>query len=495
VPAPEYAPSRQEFLRLAREHTLVPVWREVLGDLETPVGAYRALGGEPGSFLLESVERGERWGRYSFIGCDPFLVMTARDGRVSFEGPAPAEAQEAPDPLAALERALAAYRAPALAGLPPLHGGAVGYVGYDCVRYVERLPQTTVDDLGLPELWLLFTGRLLVFDHLRQRLTVISNVAIGEDPGRQYDEAVDAAEALVARLTRPTPRGRPASPVLDVDPGEVRSNVGRDAFLAMVARAKEYIAAGDVFQVVLSQRFEMPTRADPFDVYRVLRLINPSPYMYYLSYPGLAVVGSSPEPHVRVVGREAIIRPIAGTRPRGASEEEDAKLAEELLSDVKERAEHVMLVDLARNDLGRVSTPGSVRVDELMQIERYSHVMHIVSQVRGELAPGRSAFDAFKWAFPAGTVSGAPKIRAMEIIDELETVRRGPYAGAVGYFDFSGNLDTCITLRTALIAGGTAYVQSGAGIVADSVPEAEDEECRRKARALLAAIRAAEEIS
>ncbi|MEX2554015.1 MAG: anthranilate synthase component I [Actinomycetota bacterium] len=493
--AATYSPTREEFLRLASEHTLVPVWREVLGDLETPVGAYRKLGNQPNSFLLESVEHGERWGRYSFIGVDPFLVMTSRDGTVTFEGEPPAEAKDAPDPLTAVERALAAYRAPALPGLPPLHGGAVGYIGYDAVRYIEKLPQTTTDDLRLPELWLLFTGSLLVFDHLRQRLTVISNVAIGEDPAAQYDEAVERAEGLVGRLASTPTQGKPVSPTLEADVGEVASNVGRDTFIANVSKVKEYIAAGDIFQCVVSQRFEMPTKADPFDVYRVLRLINPSPYMFFLNFPDLAVVGSSPEPHVRVIGREAIIRPIAGTRPRGATDEEDDKLADELLADEKERAEHVMLVDLARNDLGRVCRPGTVRVSELMQVERYSHVMHIVSEVHGEIEPDRTAFDAFKWAFPAGTVSGAPKIRAMEIIDELESSRRGPYAGAVGYFDFSGNLDTCITLRTALISRGTAYVQAGAGIVADSVPEAEDDECRNKARALLSAIKAAEELS
>jgi len=491
---PAYSPSREEFIQLAKEHTLVPVWREVLGDLETPVGAYRKLGAEPNSFLLESVEHGERWGRYSFIGCDPFLVMSSRDGVATFEGTPPPGVEDAPNPLTALERALDAYRAPALPGLPPLHGGAVGYVGYDAVRYIERLPQTTTDDLQMPELWLMFTGRLLVFDHLRQRLTVISNVAIGDDPARQYDEAVEGAEALVERLASTPTHGRPSSPTLEADVGDVASNIGRGTFMANVVKAKEYIASGDIFQVVLSQRFQMPTTADPFDVYRVLRLINPSPYMFFLQYPGSALVGSSPEPHVRVQGREAIIRPIAGTRPRGATEDEDRKLADELLSDSKERAEHVMLVDLARNDLGRVSAAGTVRVEQLMDVERYSHVMHIVSEVHGELAPGRTAFDAFKWAFPAGTVSGAPKIRAMEIIDELESARRGPYAGAVGYFDFSGNLDTCITLRTALIKDGTAYVQAGAGIVADSVPEVEDDECRNKARALLSAIKAAEEL-
>jgi len=492
VSASAYQPSREEFVRLAATHTVVPVWREVLGDLETPVGAYRKLGASPNSFLLESVEHGERWGRYSFIGVDPFLVMTSRDGVVHLEGAAPPGVSDAPDPLSALEAALSAYRAPTLSGLPPLHGGAVGYLGYDVVRYIERLPQTTDDDRGLPEMAMLFIGRLLVFDHLRQRMTVISNVAIGDDPAAQYDEAVAGAEAIVERLASTPTHSTPVSPVLDAPPEGVRSNMEPEDFHRMVEQAKEHIVAGDVFQVVLSQRFEMDTTADPFDVYRVLRLINPSPYMFFLQYPGLSVVGSSPEPLLKVVEGEAVQRPIAGTRWRGRTEDEDAKLADELLADPKERAEHVMLVDLARNDLGRVCTPGTVRVAELMTIERYSHVMHIVSEVRGALQPGTGGIAALKASFPAGTVSGAPKIRAMEIIDALEPARRGPYAGAVGYLDFSGNLDTCITLRTALITGGKAYVQAGAGIVADSDPHAEETECRNKARALLTAIRAAE---
>jgi len=493
---PSFQPSRDEFLRLASEYTLVPVWREVLGDLETPVGVYRKLGAEPNSFLLESVEQGERWGRYSFIGLNPFTVMTARDGAVTFDGEQPPSAADAPDPLTALERALFGYKAPALPGLPPLHGGAVGYVGYDVVRYIERLPQTTTDDLGLPELWLLFTGQLLVFDHLRQRLSVISNVVIGDDPAAQYDDAVARAEALVTRIGAATgPGGLGEAPHLDGSVGEIRSNQTPADYMAKVERAKEHIAAGDIFQVVPSQRFETDTTAQPFDVYRVLRLVNPSPYMFYLQFPDVAIVGSSPEPHLRVFGREATIRPIAGTRPRGNDVEEDEKLAADLIADEKERAEHVMLVDLARNDLGRVCEPGTVRVEELMQIERYSHVMHIVSSVRGELAGGMTAFDALKASFPAGTVSGAPKIRAMEIIDDLEPTRRGPYAGAVGYFDFSGNLDTCIGLRTGYLRDGKAYLQAGAGIVADSVPEREEQETRDKARAFFVAVKAAESLS
>jgi len=492
----DFQPSREEFLRLAREYTLVPVWREVLGDLETPVGVYRKLGAEPNSFLLESVEHGERWGRYSFIGLNPFSVMTSRAGTVTFDGEQPSGTADAHDPLTALERALAGYRAPVLPGLPPLHGGAVGYVGYDVVRYIEKLPQTTKDDLELPELWLLFTGQLLVFDHLRQRLSVISNVVIGDDPATQYDDAVARAEELVARIGAATsPGGLGEAPHMDAGVGAIRSNQTPEDYMAKVDTAKERIAAGEIFQVVPSQRFETDTTANPFDVYRVLRLVNPSPYMFYLQFPDVAIVGSSPEPHLRVFGREATIRPIAGTRPRGNNDEEDAKLAADLLADEKERAEHVMLVDLARNDLGRVCEPGTVRVEELMEIERYSHVMHIVSSVRGELAGGMTAFDALKASFPAGTVSGAPKIRAMEIIDELEPTRRGPYAGAVGYFDFSGNLDTCIALRTGYLRDGKAYLQAGAGIVADSVPEREEQETRDKARAFFVAVKAAESLS
>jgi anthranilate synthase component I len=490
----DYSPTRDEFVNLARLHTLVPVWREILGDLETPVGVYRKLGAPENSFLLESVEHGERWGRYSFIGLQPFSVMTARGGVVTFEGAKPSGVRDDADPLTALEQALASYKAPALAGLPPLHGGAVGYVGYDCVRYIEKLPQTTDDDLALPELWLLFTGQLLVFDHLRQRLSVISNVVTGDDPASDYDRAVADAEKLVARLSASAGATALEAPKADQPRVDIASNMTPDEFKAKVAQAKESIAAGDIFQVVPSQRFETETTADPFDIYRVLRLINPSPYMFFLQFPGVSIVGSSPEPHLRVSGREATIRPIAGTRPRGADPEEDAKNAAELLEDEKERAEHVMLVDLARNDLGRVCEPGTVRVEELMTIERYSHVMHIVSGVRGELAEGKTAFDALKASFPAGTVSGAPKIRAMEIIDDLEPTRRGPYAGAVGYFDFSGNLDTCIALRTGYIRDGKAYLQAGAGIVADSVPEREEQETRDKARAFFSAVKAAEQL-
>src|SRR5882672_8111118 len=490
---PRYHPSREEFQRLATEYPVVPVWREVIADLETPVSAFSKLASSsksaPHAFLLESVEGGERWGRYSFIGVDPFLVMVCKDGVVSWEGTPPAAAVAMPagsSPLEILRTVLDSYRTPALAGLPPLHAGAVGYLGYDVVRYLERLPQTTIDEVGAPEMMLMFPRSLVVFDHLRQRIAFVANVVEGDS----YDEAVARSEELVAALGEPL-----AYRPLELPPVEVElppSTMRREKFEAAVEAAREYIAAGDIFQVVIAQRFSAPITADPFEVYRVLRLVNPSPYMFYLRHPDITLIGSSPEPLIKVQQGHVTQRPIAGSRPRGATDEEDVALAEELVSDEKERAEHVMLVDLARNDVGRVSTWGSVRVEELMVVERYSHIMHMVSQVSGELAAGRTALDALYASFPAGTVSGAPKRRAMEIIDELEPTRRGPYAGIVGYFDFSGNLDTAIAIRTMFVApDGRASVQAGAGIVADSDPEAEDKECRAKAAALLAAVPAA----
>jgi anthranilate synthase component 1 len=489
-------PSRDEFDRLATEFSVVPVWREVVADLETPVSAFLKAGlaatAGSHSFLLESVEGGERWGRYSFIGLDPFLVMTSRGGAVAWEGAPPPAAEAAAGagatPLEVLRAALGSYTTPALAGLPPLHTGAVGYLGYDVVRYLETLPQTTTDDVGVPELMLMFPRSLYVFDHLRQRVSVVANVVAGDS----YDDALARIDALAARLGR----ALPYQP-LELSPLEVAlppSTLTREAFETAVEVAREHILAGDIFQVVLAQRFSSPFTADPFDVYRVLRLVNPSPYMFFLRHPEITVIGSSPEPLIKVEHGHVTQRPIAGSRPRGGDEEEDAALAAELAADEKERAEHIMLVDLARNDVGRVSEWGTVAVDELMVIERYSHVMHLVSQVSGRLRAGCSALDALYASFPAGTVSGAPKIRAMEIIDELEPTRRGPYAGVVGYFDFSGNLDTCIALRTAYIAGGRFHIQAGGGIVADSDPSKEWWESVNKAKALLTAAQLAERL-
>jgi anthranilate synthase component 1 len=485
-------PSLEEFVLLAKEYSVVPVWRELLGDLETPVSAFRKLGGAEGSVLLESVEHGERWGRFSFIGTDPFATFQARDGRVTWTGHPP-DGLPAGPPMVVLRAALERLRSPAIPELAPLHAGAVGYLAYDIVRELERLPDQTDDDLQLPDALLVLPRSVVVFDHLGQRLALVANVLVDRDTDlddayRTAAARLDAlADALaVAAPSPPTPlpaAGPTARATSDLEPGR---------YQRMVETAKEHIRAGDIFQVVPSQRFSVHTGADPFDVYRVLRVVNPSPYMYFLRLPGVTLAGSSPEVLVTVQGRAATMRPIAGTRPRGADQAADLALERELKDDEKERAEHVMLVDLARNDLGRVCRPGSVKVEDFMRVERYSHVMHLVSDVVGELAEGVTPFDVLAASFPAGTVSGSPKVRAMEIIDDLERHRRGPYAGCVGYFDFSGNLDTCITIRTCVFVGDVAHCQAGAGVVADSVPEREERETEAKARALLAAVAAAE---
>ncbi len=478
-------PDRATFAALAGEHAVVPVFREFFADTLTPVAAYRAVRGSGPSFLLESVEHGERWGRFSFIGVAPALTIRARRGRAETEPPELA----GEGLLATVEATLAGLTAPQLPGLPPLHSGLVGYVGYDAVREIERLGPPPPDDLGLPESTLIFPTLVVAFDHLRQSLTIVANAIRTEDDAA-YADAERRIEELAGRLfdARPDePR-----PLLRPRPIPATANVSDEAFAAWVRVAKEHIVAGDIFQVVLSRRFEAPSPPDPFDAYRALRVIN---HMYFLDFDDVRIAGSSPEVLVKVQGGTALTHPIAGTRPRGATEEEDLRLEEELLADPKERAEHIMLVDLARNDLGRVSSAGSVRVDDLMSVERFSHVMHLTSRVSGTLAPGRTALDVLRAAFPAGTVSGAPKVRAMEIIDDLEPVARGPYAGAVGYLDLGGNLDTCITLRTVVFHGGRAYVQAGAGIVADSDPEAEARETQQKADALLAAIGAADRLA
>jgi anthranilate synthase component 1 len=494
-------PTRAEFLELAREYTVVPVWTEVLADIETPVSAFVKLVGAgiddaPG-FLLESVEHGERWGRFTFLGRDPALRLVVRGRQVEFDGDVPPGIPSDQGALAALEALLAQYRAPQIDDLPPFHGGIVGYLGYDVVREIERLPDVPRDDAGLPDAALSVTGHVTAFDHFRQRLSLIENVFLvdGGDPGPKFDEAVARLEARVAELARPLPYVPSAPPVLaDLRLPDVTSTMGGRRYQDAVEEAREHILAGDIFQVVLAQRFDVEESVDPFDVYRVLRQVNPSPYMYFLRQPEVTLVGSSPEPMVQVLGGRVISRPIAGTRFRGQTEEHDRRLAAELSENPKERAEHVMLVDLARNDVGRVVEFGTERVDELMSLERYSHVMHLTSQVSGDLAEGRNAIDVLRATFPAGTVSGAPKVRAMEIIDELEPTKRGPYAGVVGYVDFSGNLDTAIAIRTMVWHGGKASVQAGAGIVADSVAADEDLECANKAKALLTALAAARDL-
>lgn len=484
-------PGKDSFLRLAETYTVVPVWADVLADFETPVSAYlKLVAGAPG-FLLESVEGGERWGRYSFIGRNPRVVLESKDDEIRVSGSVGRWTPEQGEgPLAALSGLVSAFSSPPIEELPPLHGGVVGYLGYDMVRYIERLPCSTEDDLGIADMVMFLTEELVVFDHLLQKIQVVENVFVDGDPLEGYAEAIRRIESAVAELSRPLSyEASAASLGGPVEAAE--SNMTPEEYQAGVERAKEYILAGDIFQVVLSQRFSLPLTTDPFNVYRALRLLNPSPYMYYLKHGDVTLVGSSPEMLVRVRDGNVVTRPIAGTRRRGVTAEEDAFLEAELLADPKERAEHVMLVDLARNDIGRVVEFGSCRVDELMIVERYSHVMHIVSSVSGRLAPGNDCIDVLRATFPAGTVTGAPKVRAMEIIDELEKTRRGPYAGVVGYFDFSGNMDTAITLRTMVAKSGTAYVQAGGGIVADSDPQLELKESENKAKAVLAAVAAA----
>jgi anthranilate synthase component 1 len=488
---PMLRPGFDEFARLAQDATLVPVVRSIHADLLTPVSAYLAVtAGEPNAFLLESVEGGEKLARYTFLGARPYMVLRAAGDEITIVRGRKQEKRRG-SVFEVLRQLLGEHRPAQVPGAPPFTAGAVGYVSYDTVRQLERLPQRARQDVDVPGCLLMFFDRLLAFDHVRHQIHIIAAADVrGGDLKRAYQRATrDIAQIekrLAAGLKRldfraaAAPGARPPAP---------RSSVSHGKFLASVRRAQEYIAAGDIFQVVLSQRLEFPLRAAPFAVYRALRALNPSPYMYFLRMGGLHVLGSSPEMLVRVTGRKIEYRPIAGTRPRGASDAEDAALERELLADEKERAEHVMLVDLGRNDVGRVSEYGSVRVRDLMYVERYSHVMHLVSAIEGKLRGGLDALDAFASCFPAGTLTGAPKVRAMQIIEELEPVRRGIYGGSVLYADFSGNLDSCIAIRTMVVKGKKAYVQAGAGIVADSDPEKEFEECRNKARAL---VRAAE---
>ena len=489
-------PSYDEFVELAKRGNVVPIACEILGDLETPVSAFLKIHRGRHGFLLESVQGGEKWGRYSFLGTEPARVWRARGHQIEVRRrDGGVEKIEAANTLDALRDWLRGFRPVSVPGLPRFSAGAVGYIAYDLVRDFERLPVRATDDLGLPDAVFLLADRLLVFDNVKQRIQLIANVFLedGTDLRSRYDEAVAAIEDWLARLRSPVVV--PTLSVPRVGDAVLRSNLSQAEYEAMVRRAKEYVHAGDVIQVVLAQRFEGELRAAPFNVYRSLRSINPSPYMFFLELDDLSLAGASPEVMVRVESGEVTVRPIAGTRPRGTVERDDLSLEQELLSDPKEIAEHIMLVDLGRNDVGRIAAVGSVAVTERLVVERYSHVMHIVSNVRGQLAPGHDAFDAFRSTFPAGTLSGAPKIRAMEIIEELEPVRRGVYGGAVGYFDLSGNMDTGIAIRTALFRDGRVYVQTGAGIVADSVPEREHLECLNKARGMFQALKMAEDLS
>jgi len=493
-------PDYKTFAQLARRGNVIPVTRRISADLLTPVSAYLRLArpGQP-SFLLESIEGGEKIARYSFMGVQPNQRLLYRDGAAEIvEGGRTEDSGErrSTNLFDELRRLTRRHRPVSWPGLPPFTSGAVGYLAYDVVRQLERLPECAADDLGLPEAQLMFFSRLVAFDHFRQQAILIANVFTegAKSLRKEYDRAVADLDSMARALSQPLPAapartGRIPRPKA----AKARSNRAVEDYLDAVRRVKRYIRAGDVYQCVLSQRFRVRISSAPFSIYRALRRVNPSPYMYFLDLGAAQVVGASPEMLVKVRGREAFYRPIAGTRPRGASEEEDRRLEQQLRHSAKERAEHVMLVDLGRNDLGRVCEYGSVRVEELMSVERYSHVMHLVSSLRGRLRRGVDCFDALAACFPAGTVTGAPKVRAMQIIEELEPVRRGVYAGCVCYLDYSGNLDSCIAIRTLVIKDGVAYVQAGGGIVADSRPEKEYEETVNKARALLAAIELAEQ--
>jgi anthranilate synthase component 1 len=489
-----YWPDVEHFKSLEQEGTLIPIYRELPADLETPVSVLLKLGGKAPCFLLESVEKGERMGRYSFIGINPLVTFESRGKESVISGAAEKRLplRDGEDPLHHLQALLSQYKVVSLPGIPRLFGGAVGYLSYDMVRYFEKLPAPAYDELDLPECSFLITDTLVIFDHVQQTMKVISN-ARGGSPSA-YQEARDKIETIISAMNKALvvePLGKAPTVETGITSG-LASNFTATEFKERVLAAKEYIAAGDIFQAVLSQRLRRQTYAQPFSIYRTLRMLNPSPYMFYLDFGPFQLIGSSPEMLVKLEDGLAYTRPIAGTRPRGASDKEDKALASELLADPKERAEHVMLVDLGRNDIGRVCRYGRVRVPLFMEIEKYSHVLHIVSSVEGDLAEGEDAFSLLRASFPAGTVSGAPKVRAMEIINELEQLKRGPYAGAVGYFSFNGNMDTCITIRTIVKTGDTVYYQGGAGIVADSEPQREYEESLKKVEVLENAVRLAE---
>ena len=491
-------PQLAEARRLALAHNVVPVTHSFVSDLETPVSAFLKLGSPRRGFLLESAEQGQHLGRYSFLGVGARTVVKYADGRLTVRENGDTLEVDSTDPFVAVADLVKSYRPPAIGDLPPLAGGLVGYFGYDLVRHIEHLPSAPLDDLGLPDMAFLLADTVLVFDHLRHTITVVANAFVsGRDIDGPYERALQRIAAVRRALEGPVPREPGGGPDADAAPPPaarpVTSSMSRETYEAGVERIRDYIYAGDAFQVVLSQRFSTPIHVAPFAVYRGLRAVNPSPYMYFIAFDDFALCGSSPEPLITAREGRVTTRPIAGTRRRGADDAEDRRLIDDLRADEKERAEHVMLVDLGRNDLGRVCVPGTVKVDELMGMELYSHVIHMVSSVSGTLREGEDGTSALKAAFPAGTVSGAPKVRAMQIIDELETVRRGPYAGAIGYLSYSGGLDTCICIRTVIVKDGVAHVQAGAGIVADSVPAREYEETQNKAAALLRAIDLAHE--
>ncbi len=485
------SPSRSVFAEQAATANVIPVWTEIVADGETPVSAFAKIGGSAPSFLLESAEQNDQVGRYSFLGSGARLTISARDKQVTLIESGETKTYLAErDPLDELEKIMARYRTVPGLNIPGFHGGAVGYLAYDCVRWFEpTIGAPPKDELGVPDMFFLLAETVVVFDHRRRRIKILANAFIGEDGlDAAYDRAAAQIDAILERLREPIVFP-PIFTGATAEPAPATSNTTREEYHAMVDRAEEYIRAGDIFQMVPAQRFETEFTGDALDLYRTLRFVNPSPYMFCLRFPeGYSLVGSSPEVHVRLTGELVEIRPIAGTRKRGETEAEDEANAKDLLADPKERAEHLMLVDLARNDVGRIAQFGSVKVDDFMTIERYSHVMHIVSHVSGQIAGGRTAYDVMRATFPAGTVSGSPKVRAMQIINELEKSKRCTYAGAVGYFNFNGDLDSCIALRTVLLKDGKAYVQAGGGVVADSTPDGEYQESVNKAMAAMRAI-------
>ncbi|MBU2609163.1 MAG: anthranilate synthase component I [Chloroflexi bacterium] len=474
-----YYPTLEEVKQFKGQGNLVPVYREIVADLETPVSAFLKINRGGCSFLLESVEGGQRLARYSFIGTDPYRVLTTRG-------------EDKTDPLPLIEEELNKYQVVQVADLPRFCGGAVGYLAYETVTRFEELPSPESDSLNLPESMFMLVDSMLVFDHVMHKIKVLSHVHLDGDIDAAYQQAVDRIESLIDRLNQPLQPVPRAQADTSANGGRLSSNLTKEQFEAGVLKIKQYITEGEAIQVVLSQRLAQPTSVAPFEIYRALRTINPSPYMFFLDFGDFHIVGASPEILVRVEDGLVMTRPLAGTRPRGKTAEDDMRLEQDLRNDEKERAEHIMLVDLGRNDIGRVSQPGTVEVSDLMDVERYSHVMHLVTHVQGKLRPDLTAFDALRACFPAGTVSGAPKIRAMEIIAELEPEKRGPYSGAAGYFSFSGNMDMAISIRTMVMNKGVAYVQAGCGVVYDSVPEREHEESMNKAMALLKAISQAE---
>jgi len=488
-----YYPDKKNVLKLIKNINILTVYRKILADTDTPISAFQKMGKDGFSYLLESADGGGKLARYSFLGVDPFLIFKSKDTRVEIITKNKKEVYKK-NPLLYLRRLFAEFKLAPIKGLPRFFGGGVGYFGYDLVRFIEELPKNTIDDLDIPDCILIFAGIVLVFDHLTHQMWIIANIPLKEkglSKDAAYEQAITQIEKILSQLKNPSLPSLGKQKEIEGKSEELsqtRSNITQEEFVDKVKKVKEYILSGDAFQVVLSQRLNRKTKENPFKIYRSLRSINPSPYMYYLNYGKVQIVGASPEPLVRLTGELVESKPIAGTRHRGKNEVEDIKLEKDMLNDEKEKAEHTMLVDLARNDLGRICCPGTVKVSNFMKVEKFSHVMHLVSEVEGKIQPNKNAFDVLEACFPAGTVSGAPKVRAMEIIDELEPNYRGPYAGAVGYIGFNGNLDTCITIRTIIFKGDQAYIQAGAGIVDDSVPEMEYKETLNKSKAMFKAI-------